>query len=134
MRLRAAPGQIARIHIRESHFAIDRFGGLAWRIGIKIGPTRERVRTARALEDLPQTADALREGSISYAKVRALTRVATPESEAKRTAFYCERDVARHMQRWAEAASEKRVDQFEIPWDASFFHPRHRRQWPRPLH
>ena len=52
----------------------------------------------------------------------------------ERTAVYCERDVARHMQRWAEAASEKRVDQFEIPWDASFFHPRHRRQWPRPLH
>ena len=46
---------------------------LAWRIGIKIGPARERVRTARALEKLPQTADALREGSISYTKVRALT-------------------------------------------------------------
>ena len=55
---------------------------LAWRIGMTIGPARERVRTARALENLPQTADALREGSISYAKVRALTRVASPESEA----------------------------------------------------
>ncbi len=64
----------------------DDFGScaewLAWRIGIKIGPARERVRAARALENLPQTAGALREGSISYAKVRALTRVATPESEA----------------------------------------------------
>ena len=30
------------------------------------------ARTARALENLPQTADALREGSISYAKVREL--------------------------------------------------------------
>ena len=65
----------------------DGFGScaewLAWRIGIKIGPARERVRTARALENLPQTADALRQGSISYAKVRALTRVATPEREAE---------------------------------------------------
>ena len=41
---------------------------LAWRIGIKIGPARERVRTARALENLPQTAEALSEGTISYAK------------------------------------------------------------------
>ena len=60
---------------------------LAWRIGIGIGPARERVRTARALEDLPQTADALSEGSISYAKVRALTRVATPASEAELLEF-----------------------------------------------
>ena len=53
---------------------------LAWRIGTKIGTARERVRTARALERLSRTADALREGTISYAKVRALTRVATPET------------------------------------------------------
>ncbi|MYC97787.1 MAG: DUF222 domain-containing protein [Gammaproteobacteria bacterium] len=69
----------------------DDFGScaewLAWKIGIKIGPARERVRAARALENLPQTAGALREGSISYAKVRALTRVATPESEAKLLEF-----------------------------------------------
>ena len=60
---------------------------LAWRIGITIGPARERVRAARALENLPRTADALREGNISYAKVRALTRVATPESEAELLEF-----------------------------------------------
>ena len=60
---------------------------LAWKIGIKIGPARERVRTARALENLPRTSDALAGGSISYAKVRALTRVATPESEAELLEF-----------------------------------------------
>ena len=60
---------------------------LAWRIGTKIGTARERVRTARALERLPQTADALRHGTISYAKVRALTRVATPEREAELLEF-----------------------------------------------
>ena len=48
---------------------------------------RERVRTARALERLPQTADALKHGTISYAKVRALTRVATPEREAELLEF-----------------------------------------------
>ena len=69
----------------------DGFGScaewLAWKIGITIGPARERVRAARALESLPQTADALRDGSISYAKVRALTRVATPESETELLEF-----------------------------------------------
>ncbi len=69
----------------------DGFGScaewLAWRTGIKIGSARERVRTARALENLPQTADALRDGSISYTKVRALTRVATPEREAELLEF-----------------------------------------------
>ncbi len=60
---------------------------LAWRTGTRIGTARERVRTARALERLPQTADALKEGSISYAKVRALTRVATPEREAELLEF-----------------------------------------------
>ena len=69
----------------------DGFGScaewLAWKIGITIGPARERVRAARALENLPRTADALREGTISYAKVRALTRVATPASEAELLEF-----------------------------------------------
>ena len=60
---------------------------LAWRIGTKIGTARERVRTARALERLPQTADALKHGTISYAKVRALTRVATPERGAELLEF-----------------------------------------------
>ncbi len=69
----------------------DGFGScaewLAWRTGVKIGSARERVRTARALERLPQTAEALRRGSVSYAKVRALTRVATPEREAELLEF-----------------------------------------------
>ena len=69
----------------------DGFGScaewLAWKIGITIGPARERVRAARALENLPQTADALSHGTISYAKVRALTRVATPEREAELLEF-----------------------------------------------
>ena len=60
---------------------------LAWRIGVKIGPARERVRTARALAGLPQTAEALREGRVSYTKVRALTRVATPASEGELLEF-----------------------------------------------
>ena len=56
---------------------------LAWRVGLDLGAARERVRVARALEALPLLAEALARGELSYAKVRALTRVATPETEAQ---------------------------------------------------
>ena len=56
---------------------------LAWRVGLDPGAARERVRVARALETLPALADALARGELSYAKVRALTRIATPETEAR---------------------------------------------------
>ena len=56
---------------------------LAWRVGLDLGAARERVRVARALETLPALAEALACGELSYAKVRALTRVATPATEAR---------------------------------------------------
>jgi hypothetical protein len=56
---------------------------LAWRVGLDPGAARERVRVARALGTLPRLAQALALGELSYAKVRALTRVATPETEAR---------------------------------------------------
>jgi 5-methylcytosine-specific restriction endonuclease McrA len=56
---------------------------LAWRVGLDLGAARERVRVARALGTLPALADALARGELSYAKVRALTRVATPETESR---------------------------------------------------
>jgi hypothetical protein len=54
---------------------------LAWRVGMDLGAARQRVRVARALGSLPLLAGALARGELSYAKVRALTRVATPEIE-----------------------------------------------------
>ena len=56
---------------------------LSWRVGLDLGAARERVRVARALGALPRLAEALAHGELSYAKVRALTRVATPETEAR---------------------------------------------------
>jgi len=55
---------------------------LSWRVGLDLVAARERVRVARALADLPLIDDALRQGQVSYSKVRALTRVATAENEA----------------------------------------------------
>src|SRR5262249_11340314 len=56
---------------------------LSWRVGLDLGAARERVRVARALGSLPLLAQALARGELSYAKVRALTRVATPETEER---------------------------------------------------
>jgi hypothetical protein len=56
---------------------------LSWRVGLDLGAARERVRVARALGTLPLLAQALARGQLSYAKIRALTRVATPETEAR---------------------------------------------------
>ncbi|MFT7213179.1 MAG: hypothetical protein ACI9XK_003435 [Granulosicoccus sp.] len=54
---------------------------LNWKLGMSSVMAREKVRTARALADLPQVEEAFSKGEISYTKVRALTRVATPENE-----------------------------------------------------
>jgi hypothetical protein len=56
---------------------------LSWRVGLAPGAAREHVRVARALGTLPALGEALARGELSYAKVRALTRVATPETEAR---------------------------------------------------
>src|SRR5438270_13852024 len=56
---------------------------LNWRVGLDLGAARERVRVARVLGTLPLLARALAKGELCYAKVRALTRVATPETEAR---------------------------------------------------
>jgi hypothetical protein len=72
---------------------------------------------ARALGTLPLLSQALAKGELSDAKVRALTRVATPETEARLlavgragTADQVERIVRgwRRMDRKAEIAEAKR--------------------------
>ncbi|MYD98467.1 MAG: DUF222 domain-containing protein [Gammaproteobacteria bacterium] len=49
-----------------------------------LGPcaARERIRIGRALARLPRIDAAFRDGVLSYSKVRAITRVATPTTEA----------------------------------------------------
>ena len=54
---------------------------LNWQCGIALGAAREKVRVARALEHLPLISAAFAAGVVSYSKVRAMTRVATPENE-----------------------------------------------------
>jgi hypothetical protein len=54
---------------------------LALRTGIDLGAAREKVRAARALERLPLTSAAMARGELSFSQVRALTRVAKPDTE-----------------------------------------------------
>jgi 5-methylcytosine-specific restriction endonuclease McrA len=90
---------------------------LTWRVGLAPGAAREHVRVARALGTLPALAEALARGELSYAKVRALTRVATPETAARLlavgragTAHHVERIVQgwRRVDRLAEAREAAR--------------------------
>src|SRR5216117_3492493 len=85
---------------------------LSWRVGFAPGAAREHVRVARALGTLPLLSRALARGELSYAKLRALTRVATPETEERLlavgragTAEHVERIVRgwRRVDRQAEA-------------------------------
>jgi hypothetical protein len=55
---------------------------LNWKCGIDLGAAREKVRVARALAGLPRITMAMAEGRLSYAKVRAMTRVGTPDNES----------------------------------------------------
>jgi hypothetical protein len=54
---------------------------LNWRCGVSMCAAREQVRVARRLVGLPRVREEFSAGRLSYSKVRAITRVATPEIE-----------------------------------------------------
>jgi len=56
---------------------------LNWRTGLGLGAAREKVRVAHALARLPLVSAAMQRGALSFSKVRAITRVATPASEER---------------------------------------------------
>jgi hypothetical protein len=70
---------------RRGGFAESGYGScaewLAWRCGLMPRAAREHVRVARRLAELPLIREAFICGELSYAKVRALTRVAAPATE-----------------------------------------------------
>jgi Domain of unknown function (DUF222)/HNH endonuclease len=64
---------------------------LAWRCALAPRAAREHVRVARRLRELPHIHHAFAGGELSYAKVRALTRVADGDSEEELL------ELARHL-------------------------------------
>lgn len=86
---------------REGHRSCAHW--LAYRTGIDLGAARERVRTARSLICLPEIGAAMARGELSFSKVRALTRVATPDDEGELLAFALENtasSVERAVRGW----------------------------------
>jgi len=71
---------------------------MTWRLGIDLVTAREKVRVARALENLPLISDAFRQARVSYSKVRAMTRVATPENEGY-LLYIAENGTADHVEK-----------------------------------
>jgi hypothetical protein len=56
---------------------------LSWKCGVDHRTARDYVRVARALPGLPEITEAFASGELPYCKVRALTRIATADSEAE---------------------------------------------------
>ena len=54
---------------------------LSWKCGLDIRSAQEKLRVAHALEGLPRVVEEFAAGTLSYSKVRAITRIATPENE-----------------------------------------------------
>src|SRR5690348_14819690 len=89
---------------------------LSWKCQMSSGTAREHVRVARALRDLPVIRARFSEAKLSYAKVRALTRIATPATEAglaglaqPMTANQLERFARAHRQVTAAGDADARV-------------------------
>jgi hypothetical protein len=55
---------------------------LSWKCQLTSGTAREHVRVARALRALPVLSAEFAAGRMSFAKIRALTRIATPATDA----------------------------------------------------
>jgi hypothetical protein len=75
---------------------------LSWKCQMSSGTAREHVRVARALRDLPVIRARFAAGRLSYAKVRALTRIAAPATEAG-LADLADPMTANQLERFARA-------------------------------
>ena len=106
--------------------------------------TQEKLRVAEALEALPETAEELKAGTLSFSAVRELTRVAIPETEREwlaaargRTVREVEHLVSGHRAGSRpcdvpDASAKRHVLRFEVSGEAlatfngSHFFPRRR--------
>ena len=86
---------------------------LAYRTNLSLGAARQHVRIARKLPELPLISEAFSKGEISYSKVRAATRIATPENEKQVLEFTRAGDathVEKLVRRYRKANVEQEID------------------------
>ena len=82
---------------------------LNWQCGLDPGAARERVRVAHRLAELPLVAAHFERGELSYSKVRALSRVATADTEADLVRL-ARHATAAHVERIARAFRRAAAD------------------------
>jgi hypothetical protein len=75
---------------------------LNWKCGIAMGAAREKVRVARALQNLPKVSASMACGKVSYSKVREITRVAEPATEDY-LLMIAEHGTAQHVEKLVRA-------------------------------
>ena len=75
---------------------------LNWKCGIGMGAAREKVRVARALENLQKVSAAMACGKLSYSKVREITRIAEPVTEEYLLSI-AEHGTAQHVEKLVRA-------------------------------
>ena len=71
---------------------------LSWHCGLDMRSAREKVRVAHALADLPLVTEEFGAGRLSYSKVRAITRIATPANE-EQLVMYAQHTTAAQTER-----------------------------------
>ncbi len=90
---------------------------LNWRTSLDLGAAREKLRVAAALAELPHISAAMACGRLSYSKVRALTRVASPATEARLLAV-ASRSTAAQVERlvrgWRQADQAAQADSEQV--------------------
>ena len=96
---------------------------VAWQCALTSRAAREHVRVARRLTELPLIHEQFENGRLSYSKVRALTRVAEPESEGDlvelahhATASQLERIVRGLRHVTTDEAEEQQSNRYLVTW------------------
>jgi hypothetical protein len=90
--------------------------------GLDLVTAREKVRVAHALENLPVVDEAFEAGRLSYSKVRAVTRIATPASQNDLVEFAASTTAA-HVEQYVRA--QRQTERLADP-QAAFDAYRHR--------
>ncbi|MDQ4133889.1 MAG: HNH endonuclease [Actinomycetota bacterium] len=117
---------LAEFDRREGWRADGRLSGvdwLVWRCGLATRTARDKLRVAHELRRRPLVAEAFASGSLSYCKVRAITRITDVDEECDHRLLALAREgtvaeldrVVRHWQHLRD--QERGVDDYLRRWD-----------------
>ena len=105
--------------IRLRNSVTDMASWVQFDLGLEAKTARAWVRVARALDDLPRTRQAFRDGRLSFDEVQILCRYASADSEAELLALAFETaadDLAGEIRRHLDVESSRRPRPEREPW------------------